>query len=343
MSNAVGLDEEAVSNWIADMGVGAVAPLEFKRIGNGQSNLTYLVSDSGGGQWVLRRPPLGHLLASAHDVAREYRILSALQGSGVPVPKVLGLTEDPAITDAPLMLMNYVDGVVIDSIGVAKQLTPERRRATGLSMPKALASIHAVDLELSGLDDLASHSPYAERQLRRWSGQWEKSKTRDIPAIDELAALLTRSIPAQTELTLVHGDFHLSNVITARDDGRVVAVVDWELCTLGDPLADVGALLAYWAQAEDEVPGPFAASTLEGFPTREELTKAYMQETGRDPAALGFWHALALWKISIIAEGVLRRTMEDPRNTAAVGAPSTKLIDDIVAQAMELARKAGLR
>ncbi|MFC4605790.1 phosphotransferase family protein [Rhodococcus kronopolitis] len=343
MSSAVGLDEEAVSAWIADLGVGAVAPLTFTRIGNGQSNLTFRVDDSGGAQWVLRRPPLGHLLVSAHDVAREYRILSALQGTGVPVPKVLALTEDPAVTDAPLMLMSYVDGVVLDSIGVARKLSPEIRRATGLSMPAALASIHRVDLELADLEDLASHSPYAERQLKRWSGQWEQSKTREIPAIDELRAVLARSIPEQREVTLVHGDFHLSNVITSREDGRVVAVLDWELCTLGDPLADVGALLAYWSEADDVVIGPFIASTLEGFPTREELAQAYFEETHRDPSALGFWHALALWKIAIIAQGVIRRTMEDPRNTAAVGGPSDKIIDDIVARAMIVASEAGLR
>lgn len=343
MSNAVGLDERAVSAWIADLGVGALAPLTFKRIGNGQSNLTYLVTDSGGASWVLRRPPLGHLLASAHDVAREYRILSALQGTGVPVPKALALTEDPSITDAPLMLMSYVDGLVIDSVGVAKELTEDRRHATGLSVSRALASIHRVDLELAGLEDLASRSPFAERQIRRWSGQWEKSKTRELPAVDELTAVLSRSIPEQAEITLVHGDFHLSNLITSREDGQVVAVLDWELCTLGDPLADVGALLAYWSQADDEVPGPFLASTMPGFPTRDELAEVYFADTGRDRSAVGFWHALALWKLAIIAEGVLRRTLDDPRNAAATGGPSTKIIDDIVARARVTADAAGLR
>lgn len=343
MSNAVGLDERAVSHWIAELGVGALAPLTFKRIGNGQSNLTYLVTDSSGSSWVLRRPPLGHLLASAHDVAREYRILSALQGTGVPVPKALALTADPAVTDAPLMLMSHVDGVVVDSIGVARQLTPERRRSTGESMPTALASIHRVDLELAGLADLSGRSPFAERQIRRWSGQWAESRTRDVPRIDDLTALLSRSVPPQNEVTLVHGDFHLSNVITARDDGRVVAVLDWELCTLGDPLADLGSLLAYWTQADDPVPGPFVASTAEGFPTRDRLTEIYVGETGRDPAALGFWHTLALWKLAIIAEGVLRRTHDDPRNTAETGAPSTRIIDDIVTRALDTADVAGLR
>lgn len=343
MSNAVGLNEEAVTAWIADLGIGALAPLTFKRIGHGQSNLTYRVTDSGNSSWVLRRPPLGQLLASAHDVAREYRIITALQGTGVPVPKALALTEDPSVTDAPLMLMSHVDGVVVDSIGVAKTMTPAQRRTTGLSMPKALASIHRVDLELAGLEDLSSRSPFAERQIRRWSGQWDKSRTRDVPEVDELTALLRRSIPQQSEVTLVHGDFHLSNVITSRDDGEVIAVVDWELCTLGDPLADVGALLAYWSQADDDIQGPFVASTVEGFPTRDELADAYFTDTGRDPSAVGFWHTLALWKLAIIAEGVLRRTIDDPRNTAATGAPSTKIIDDIVTRAVDTARGAGLR
>lgn len=342
MSNAVGLNEEAVAGWIAELGIGALAPLTFKRIGSGQSNLTYLVTDSAGSNWVLRRPPLGHLLASAHDIPREYRIITALQGTDVPVPKTLALTEDPAVTDAPLMLMSHVDGIVVDNIGIAKQMTPEQRRTTGLSMPRALAAIHGVDLELAGLDDLASRSPFAERQLRRWSGQWEKSKTRDVPAVDDLTALLTRSIPPQTEVTLVHGDFHLSNVIISREDGEVAAVVDWELSTLGDPLADVGALLGYWAQAGDVATGPFIASTLDGFPTRDELADVYFTETGRDPSALGFWHTLALWKLAIIAEGVLRRTLDDPRNTADTGAPSTKLIDDIVIRAQDTARASGL-
>ncbi|PTR22958.1 aminoglycoside phosphotransferase (APT) family kinase protein [Rhodococcus sp. OK519] len=338
----VGLNEDAVATWIAGLGVGALAPLSFERIGGGQSNLTFAVRDSGGGRWVLRRPPLGRLLASAHDVEREYRVLAALQGTGVPVPKMIALTTDPAITDAPLVLMSFVDGIVIDDEAVAEQLSPERRRAIGLSLPKALASIHRVDLELAGLLDLASRSSYAERQLKRWSAQWEQSKTHDLPDIEDLAARLARNIPAQTETTLVHGDFHLSNVITSPDDGRVVAVLDWELCTLGDPLADLGGLLAYWPQRSDGVPGPFMASTLDGFPTRDELVDAYVRETKRDTSALGFWHVLALWKLAIIAEGVLRRTLDDPRNRAERGGPTAELIDAVVRRAVATADEVGL-
>lgn len=340
--SVVGLDEDAVSAWITGLGVGALAPLSFERIGSGQSNLTFAVRDSGGGRWVLRRPPLGQLLASAHDVGREYRILAALQGTGVPVPKMIALTDDPAITDVPLVLMNYVDGIVIDDESVAEQLDSERRRAIGLSLPKALASIHRVDLESAELLDLASHKPYAERQLKRWSAQWEQSKTHDMPEIEDLAARLARNVPAQTETTLVHGDFHLSNVITSPDDGRVVAILDWELCTLGDPLADLGGLLAYWPQRGDGVRGPFMASTLDGFPSRDELVDVYVHETKRDVAAVGFWHVLALWKLAIIAEGVLRRTLDDPRNRAERGGPTAELIDDVVRRAVRTADAVGL-
>ncbi len=341
MTQAVGIDEDAVSEWITGLGVGAIAPLTYRRIGNGQSNLTYAVSDSGGASWVLRRPPLGTLLASAHDVVREHRILSALQGSRVPVPAVLGLTEDPAVTDAPLMLVSHVDGIVVDDVTVAEGLSVQRRAQIGASLTETLARIHAVDLVETGLDDLASHKPYAERQLKRWSGQWEKSKTREVPEVEELAARLRDAIPEQHEITLVHGDFHLSNVITSPEDGTVVAVLDWELCTLGDPLADIGALLAYWPQQGEGYVGPFLASTLEGFPNRAELADAYFVATGRDAAALGFWHTLALWKVAVIAEGILRRVLNDPRNKSAAG-PTTKLVDDIIARAVAVADEVGL-
>lgn len=342
MSTAVGIDEAAVTGWITTaLGLNAKAPLSFRRIGNGQSNLTYLVTDAAGGSWVLRRPPLGTLLASAHDVVREHRILTALQDTGVPVPKVLGLTEDPAVTDAPMMLMSFVDGTVVDDVAVAEQLTVKRRAQIGASLTDTLASIHAVDLDATRLVDLASHKPYAERQLKRWSGQWEKSKTREHSGVEGLAERLRAAAPEQRELTLVHGDFHLSNVITSIVDGRVTAVVDWELCTLGDPLADVGALLAYWPQAGEGYVGPFMSSTLDGFPTRAELADAYFAQTGRDPSALGFWHTLALWKVSIIAEGILRRLLNDPRNRGVMDV-STKMVDDIIARAIATADEVGL-
>ncbi len=343
MSDATpaGLNPDGIATWMAGLDIGAQGGLAYERIGNGKSNLTYLVSDEADHRWVLRRPPLGTLLASAHDVAREFRILSALQDTAVPVPRTIALTDDPAVTDAPLVLMSHVDGVVLDDPSVAAGLSEDRRRTVGVEMPTTLGRIHDVDLDATGLVDLASHKPYAARQIKRWSAQWEQSKTREVPVLERLAAALTDHAPEQTELSLVHGDFHLSNVITG-GDGTIVAVVDWELCTLGDPLADVGALLAYWSEASDDTPGFFQASTLPGFPNRDDLVETYARSTGRDTAAVPYWHALALWKLSIIAEGVLRRAMTDERNRARDGGPTTSLIDGIVARAVATAEDAGI-
>jgi len=337
-----GIDEGSVLGWFAAEGIEHVAPLAFTRIGLGQSNLTYLVRDAADRRWVLRRPPLGHLLASAHDVAREARILSALGPSAVPTPQVFALTTDERFTDVPLLLMEFVDGTVIDTLDVAESLPIEQRRAIGLAMPANLARIHAVDLVGVGLNDLASHSPYAPRQIKRWTGQWEKSKTRDSAEFDALTQRLVAAIPEQTETTLVHGDFHLRNVITDPAAGEIVAVLDWELTTLGDPLADIGSLLAYWPEAEDSMAGGFIGANVEGFPKRAELATAYIEQTGREPAALQYWHTLALWKLTVIAEGVMRRVIDNPANRAAAGTPMREQVDGILRRAVEVADAAGI-
>jgi aminoglycoside phosphotransferase (APT) family kinase protein len=332
-ATSFGIDAQAVTDWIARLGVEFDGDLEFRRIGLGQSNITVLVSDGSGRRWILRRPPLGELLASAHDVVREHRILRALNGTDVPVPDILGLCEDPEVSEAPLLLMEHVDGLVVDRIDLAEALDHEVRRGIGDSMATTLARMHAVDLDRAGLSTLASHKPYAQRQLKRWSGQWEKAKTRELPQLDRLTKLLWDSIPEQAETVLVHGDFHIRNVICAPESGSLRAVLDWELCTLGDPLADMGSLLAYWPQTGD-LPSPlFAASTLPGFATREELADAYLAATGRDEAALGFWHVLGIWKIAIICEGVMRRSMDQPLNAAEGGPPDAKFVDQLVEHA----------
>ncbi len=340
-SGVVGIDPTEVAEWIEQLAITFTAPLTFERIGLGQSNLTYLVCDAQERKWVLRRPPLGDLLASAHDVAREARILSALEDTPVPTPRVYGLSRDAA--GVPLLLMEFVDGLVVDRMPIAESLTPQRRRQIGLSMPTTLAKIHAVDLEKAGLDDLASHKPYAQRQLKRWAGQWEQSKTRELPDLDDLTRRLITAAPQQQELTLVHGDFHLRNVITSHMTGEVVGVLDWELSTLGDPLADMGSLLAYWPQpGEEDIAGGFAATALEGFPDRAEMARVYLAQTGRDAATLKYWHALGLWKIAVIAEGVMRRAMDVPQNKAAAGTPTLRWIDALVCKAREVAEDAGI-
>lgn len=333
---------EPISRWIETLGVEVEGPLDFERVGAGQSNLTFLVTDTAGHRWIMRRPPLGKLLASAHDVEREHRIMSGLQGTGVPVPTIHGFTKDPEVTDAPLMLMDFVDGRVLDTIEAVESVPEETRRAIGLSLASTLGEVHAVDLEKAGLVDLASHKPYAERQLKRWHRQWEQSRTRELPIVDDLAARLGAHVPQHQDLTLVHGDFHLMNVITDPHAGRVTAVLDWELSTLGDPLADLGGLLAYWPQADDEIVTGFRGPTMPGFPSRAELVQEYARATGRDVSAIGFWYVLGLWKIAIIAEGVLRRSIDDPRNAAVTGQISPELIDALLQRADLEARAAGL-
>ncbi|OBJ82076.1 aminoglycoside phosphotransferase [Mycobacterium asiaticum] len=338
----IGLDPDAVARWLSSLGIEFDAPLQFQRIGLGQSNLTYRVQDAAGRAWVLRRPPLGHLLASAHDVLREARIISALWETDVPVPQILGTTTDPNFSEVPLVLMQFVDGLVVDTMGVAEALTPQQRRQIAVDLPRTLVRIHAVDLTAVGLADLASHKPYAQRQLKRWAGQWELSKMRELPELEDLTRRLVAAAPEQREVSLVHGDFHLRNLITSPETGEIVATLDWELSTLGDPLADMGSLLTYWAEPGETVPGDYAPSTLEGFPDRAEMTRLYLDATGRDPAALQYWHAFGLWKLAIIAEGVLRRALENPQNRASAGTPDTSWIDARVQRARQIADAAGI-
>lgn len=354
-----------VGGWLSESGIEYAEPLTLTRVGVGQSNLTYAVSDATGRadrRWVLRRPPLGHLLASAHDVAREARIMTALRDSAVPVPEVFGVW---SVDDVPMVLMEFVDGLVLDRPEVVEGVSEAARRGVGLAVARTLALVHAVDLKETGLLDLASHKPYAERQLKRWTMQWQHSKTRESDDLELLTARLAAAVPEQRELTLVHGDFHLRNVIVrlegregseeleelegpeAREEsagreglggGSVATVLDWELCTLGHPLADLGTLLAYWPEAGEPGAGLLSFSTLPGFPKRDEMTAAYLEASGRDGSGLAFWHALGLWKIAIIAEGVLRRIQDEPRNRAAAYAPTIDQIDSLIAKALRTLR-----
>lgn len=334
---AAALDVDALGRWLVSRGEPVTGPVTCQRIGLGQSNLTYGVQDAAGHRWVARRPPLGTLLASAHDVAREHRILSALAGTDVPTPGVVGLVEDTLVCEAPVLVVEYVDGLVIDRMESAERLSERQRHRVGLELADVLARLHAVDLEAVGLSGLASHSPYAQRQLKRWSRQWEASRTRDLPALDRLTSWLEAHVPEQSRLSVVHGDLHVRNVILDPESCAVRAALDWELCTLGDPLADLGSTLAYWPQASDEPIGLFEASRLPGFATRDEIAQAYASASGADLSALPFWEVLGMWKIAIIAEGVRRRALDEPANAAEGGPPAAHLIDGLVERALERA------
>ena len=238
---------------------GAEPPLTFERISGGRSNLTYGVNDAGGHRWALRRPPLGKRLASAHDMAREHRIIAALQSTDVPVPPVAGLCEDDSVNGAPFYVMEFVDGPVLRSKAEAEAgFDDAERRAIGERVVDTLVAIHAIDPDQVGLGQLGRKQDYVARQLRRWHEQWEKSKTSELPMVDDVHRRLSERIPEQGPATIVHGDYRLDNMILS-PDGEVAAVVDWELCTLGDPLADVGLLLVYWSEAGDEFTPLFEA------------------------------------------------------------------------------------
>lgn len=344
----VALDLEALAAWMRGRGI-EVAALTATRVGRGQSNLTYRLQADDGRSWIARRPPLGDLLASAHDVVREYRILEALQPAPVPVPALVGVCEDTAVADVPVVVMDHVDGIVVDQMEIAEALDPAVREELGFNLARTLAAIHAVDIDAVGLGDLASRSPYAERQLKRWTRQLQASRTRDRPDLDELTALLEANLPPAAGIALVHGDFHIRNVIVDPSTapgptaGSLRAVLDWELSTLGDPIADLGSMLAYWPQAGESASGLFAASTLPGFPTRDEIAAEYLTASGRDGDSLAFWHVLGIWKVAIISEGVYRRTLDQPANTAEGGAPTPERIQTVIDHAWDVATSSGLR
>lgn len=331
-------DESALADWLADV-AGTSGPVTLERIGAGQSNLTFTATDAQGITVVVRRPPLGALAASAHDVGREGRIMDALAGTNVPVPTIYGATSNNGV---PVIAMSAVDGVTIGSKKAALAVSPEVRRSVSSGLIDAMSAIHAVDLDKVGLSDLASHDPYAPRQLRRWAGQWAKTKTRELPALDQLTSKLEESLPEQTETVLVHGDLHIGNVIADGQTGAINAVVDWELTTLGDPLADIGSLLAYWPVKGGLVLPGFEAPLEEGFLSPQELATSYLEQTGRSEKALAYWHTLGLWKVAIIAEGVVRRVMNNPSNAAKAGAPTQEMVEGIVAYARHVAKGYGI-
>ncbi|MDQ2622293.1 MAG: phosphotransferase family protein [Actinomycetota bacterium] len=303
-----GISHGSLEEWFRGRVPGIEPPLDYEKIHGGLSNLTFLVTDQAGSRWVLRRPPLGKRLGSAHDMGREVKVVTALAGTDVPVPPVIGFCEDEEVTGAPFYAMEFVEGPVVRSpLQAALFPAPEQRRELGTGLVETLAAIHAIDPDAAGLGDLGPREGYVGRQLKRWSGQWEKSKTRELLLIEDVHARLVELTPPQSATTLVHGDYRLDNVIYS-PTGEVAAVVDWELCTLGDPLADLGLLMVYWVDPGSEsVPLLQPATTEPGFPLKRELAEHYAEVSGRDISQLDFFVALGYWKLAIIIEGVLAR------------------------------------
>ncbi len=309
-----GIEPEPVTKFLAEHVPALEPPLRFELIGEGRSNLTYRVtSPATGTSAVLRRPPLGHVLPTAHDMAREHRILSALADTDVPVPRPLALCEDAAVNGMPFYVMEERRGVVIeDHLPDGIATTPEERRRIGLGVVDVLARLHAVDWKAAGLEGFGRPEGYLARQVRRWTQQWERSRVEPLPAIDELMRRLAAALPESPPATIVHGDYRLGNLsLDPADPGRVVAVFDWEMATLGDPLADLGYLLMSWGEPGDpKVAGVGSfrdVTTAPGFPTRAELRAAYAERTGRSVESLDFYVVLAFTKLAVISEGIYAR------------------------------------
>lgn len=340
-SQTDGIEHGPLEEWFRERVIDLEPPLDYEKIHGGLSNLTYLVTDQSGARWVLRRPPLGKILGSAHDMGREVRVVEALAGTDVPVPPVVGYCEDPEVTGAPFYVMDFVEGPVIRGPEQAAAFPAvEQRRRLGEGLVETMARIHSVDINQVGLTDLGRHDGYVQRQLKRWSGQWEKSKTRELPLIEEVHVRLVELAPPQSAVTLVHGDYRLDNVIYS-PTGEVAAVVDWELCTIGEPLADLGLLMVYWREAGDQpIPMIHPATVEPGFPTRRQLAELYGEISGRDISRLNYFVALGFWKLAVISEGVLARFTagqygEDVGEVAEQSRATINLLVEQAAEALE--------
>jgi aminoglycoside phosphotransferase (APT) family kinase protein len=300
--------------WMAGVGLDLGELRGVQLIAGGRSNLTYRI-DLDGGQLVLRRPPLGHVLPTAHDMSREYRVLTALRGSAVPVPEPVAICQDPDIVGAPFYLMRYVQGLVLRTQADGALLTREQAGQLSDLLASMLATIHSVNIEEVGLTGFGRPEGYMARQLARWQRQWELSTTRDMPGYDELVARLAAGLPQSAGGTLVHGDFRLDNtLVTLGEPAAIAAVVDWEMSTLGDPLADLGLTLSYWADPADEgwleINVGAGITALPGFCSRAEFAARYAELTGRDVSGVGYYIAFGFYKLAVVLEGINARFMQ---------------------------------
>ncbi len=303
-----GIDRDPVTAWISSTVAHAEPPFGFELIAGGRSNLTYRVTDRAGQSFALRRPPVSHVLPTAHDMKREYTVIGALGPTGVPVPRVFGLCTDVAVNGAPFYLMSFVEGHILRDERAASQISEASRARAGDSLIDTLAQLHSVDVDAIGLGDFARRDGYIARQLKRWHGQFTQSTLDGQPGpavVDRVHELLAAQIPEQQGTSIVHGDYRLDNTVLD-DDGHVLAILDWEICTLGDPLADLGLLSVYWAEPEDgdQALLGVAPTTLPGFARRSQLLARYAEASGRDVSQIAYYRAFGFWKLACILQGV---------------------------------------
>jgi aminoglycoside phosphotransferase (APT) family kinase protein len=323
---------EPLLEFLGHSGLEAPDELDASPIGDGHSNVTFELSTGV----VLRRPPRGPLPPSAHDVLREARLLKALEPTPVRAPRVLAVCDRESVIGAPFYVMERMEGVVVTDELPEPLDNPEQRARIADELIDSLVELHAVDWRAVGLEGFGKPSGYLERQLRRFIGLWEHNKTREIPAVEQVGNWLAANMPESPPATIVHGDYRLGNTMMAAEPpARLVAIFDWEMATIGDPLADLGYLMIHWIEAGDKAVGKFnlhSVTSLPGFPTRAELIARYEERSGRSMQALNWYVTLALWKAIVFMEGNYKRAVQ--------GSTDDPFLKSFGEGVLELARRA---
>ena len=327
-----GLRLTALTEWMQDnvASFNGAAPVQATLLAGGRSNVSYKLTDANNSSWVLRRPPLGHIMPSAHDMGREFRVLSGLNSVAFPTPTTCGYCEDESVIGAKFMLMDFVDGRVIESAKTAAALSARQASEISAELVDTLARLHAIDPAAAGLDQLGKPAGYLQRQVKRWGEQWQITKTRELPEIEALHAWLETAIakvPESLSTSIVHGDYRIDNVILAGQESKIVAVLDWEMSTLGDPISDLAISLVYWSQATDtlrkRIPVAEDVTSGEGFWSRQQVLDRYVDRTGLDISHLDQCVALACFKLAVIMESIHHRNLSGQQLGAAAGEQST--------------------
>ena len=331
------MDLDRLAGWLRATVPGASGPLRVDQLSGGSSNLTFRVRDDVH-DLVLRRPPSSHVLATAHDVGREHRVQAALAGTDVPVPRMVASCDDPSVLGAPFYVMERLDGVVYSTVDDVAHLRDDDAAAAADRHVDVLAALHAVDVDAVGLGGLGRREGVVARQVARWQTQWDRSRVDGLAVVDEVGARLAAAVPADQPATLVHGDFSFNNTMWARHrPAELLALLDWEMATLGDPLTDLGLLTAYWGPVGDVLwrNRPAQAHRAPGFPSVDVVVDRYAATSGRPVDALGFYQALATYKLAVIAAGAAARLAATAPDRAAGARAVT---EELAVMALDLVR-----
>ena len=343
-NSPVGVDVDRVTPWLRERVDWIAPPLVWTKLAGGHSNFTYRVDDANGNNFVLRRPPLGELLPSAHDMGREFKVMAALWPTPVPVPEPLAMCEDKTVIGANFYAMRTVEGQSLYNVEEAERLVaPDLRRDHGFHFIDVLADLHAIEPESVGLSDLGRPDAYVGRQLKRWKASWDASKTCERPDIDLLHAYLSDRTPQQGLARIVHGDYGLHNCIS-NSQGRIAAVVDWEISTLGDSLADLAYAINGWGAVGDVSKRVIKPSMAPGYPTDLELLERYATRTGVDLSNIDFYVAFNHWKTACIIDGVLARYIHGQKSAEGIDIQALEFgRDEALAKSITAARRTGFQ